>query len=274
MEKSFFTFLFASAIFLSPYQMSRLEAQTVEAKGSEAETIDELYAPLKIARIPLLRAGTDTAPAAGLPFQIKSKSRCFFGDLDALAMDSLYMANPRFILSLEPVVSAATHFTPRTAELLKPQQIAQGGVSLQLEFPFLRRPELLGVFICGDSQGQNRCNTPAKKPADFHKMFKQQHLPLLEDYTAPDQIYFFKPLLITATEVYFPTAAMTESRYALFERFASEFLKRQIHQEERKQLKSLGSSLQSVPLRELLGQVRLDLPRYEKDRCIWTTEKQ
>lgn len=229
----------------------------------------EAIAELRMTKIALQQSKVGESLQALLPIEIKSKSQCFFSDLDAIAVDSLYLPHPRFILTLEPSNPGAAAPALAYAEIEHPGDIAKGGVKLSLTFPFPKTTELLSIFICGDSEGKNRCNDGSKELVDFRKLFSKNTLPTLDAYVAKDVIYFSKPLLLSPTTAEFPTRPMTAGRYSAFEKLAKSSVTTPINPGELSSIIMFGTKLGSVPLRETVGNLRIDLPRYEKDRCVW-----
>ena len=235
--------------------------------GVLAEEKEDRYAELGIVSLPLSREKTESGVKAVMRLSVSGLRRCMFSDLDAIALDAMSMPEPKFIVSLEPLSLPDSKFYPIATPLTSPLKITQGGLPLELRFPFVQKPELLGIYICGDGINAGQCTHPQKKLIDFGKHFQTYRSPRPTGYVAPDKVYFFRPLLLDSNTVSFPTKAMTPERYSLLREYFGEKLGRKVQQQEYNKFKNASEKLTSMPLRPHVNQVRVDLPFFDKRRC-------
>ena len=258
MRYSFSTIL--AILLLSSTAVAQSETKT------EKEAVDQT---LGVIRAPLGRVKQDSLVKASLGVRVKAEKRCTFSDFDAIAFDAMHMPERRIIISLESVVENDNSFPNQSILLDNPNTLVKKGINLDFSFPFLKKSNLVGIFICSDSRNEGRCNTQNKEIADYGEIFRFYSEIPPKGYTPPDRIFYFRPLVVSPKQAVFATRQMSKTRYPLQKRFLEEELDMFIPPNMYERIESLSKKLTSMPLRNIVGRIAVDLPVYNASRCAF-----
>lgn len=231
--------------------------------------VAEDFSKLQVIELPLKVQDSN----ATLAVRIAAESRCFFGDLDVLALDLALSKNPRLLLSLEPIFLSDTSFEPRSTEWHNPKSlhdiIRGAGFYTSLSFLKLESPKLLGLYICTDSNNTGRCL--GKPEVEFDEILQRHEVGrnVPKDIVIPDKIYFFRYLVITPQFARIFEAPMSEIRYELLERYLEPIIPGKATRTNAiSVIRRFNARIGSLPLKVEEEPVRISLPWFDRKNCF------
>ncbi|MCX6107730.1 MAG: hypothetical protein NTY08_18035 [Proteobacteria bacterium] len=133
---------------------------------------------------------------------VKIKKTCNWGDLDLIRGELVANSGARLLLTLESLVPGDREFKP-IAQPITFEKLA-AGFDQSFDFPALKSPKSVGVFLCSDTgQGDSCAN---KKVEDINAAYKAVMAPrqlgdgkLSNAYKPPYRVYFFQHVLLAST---------------------------------------------------------------------------
>jgi hypothetical protein len=206
-----------------------------------------------------------------LPIKLVTEPRCFFGDRDAIGLELIRSENPEteLLLTIEPLPKGGETKKPTVAYIKNAAKDLEKGFDVILTVPRSAHKEILGLYICKDSNKEGSCRNKEIRtiPAVLNQYDSMQGV-LTPDFVATDKIYFFKPIFFEGSGMRYPSAAMSSQRYAQLEQFInSEFGLNEGSKNAVTQIIEIGNTLQSRPLQMVDKKLIVRLPGYAPTRC-------
>ena len=195
-----------------------------------------------------------------------SEGRCMEGDMEIIRHAMKNSPGARLLISLEPVVPGAggvDAFAPLVQEI--PLAGLQPGAAFSFLLPPAAAVQHLGLFICKDTLGKNRCS--GKETVDLAgKSGLGQQLP---GDSAGDQVFYFEYFIRQGNSI---TAFDNERLLSAGTDF-SQFLSRKsdepaITQQVAEEVLKKNSAVRSISSRLAPDSITVNLPHYERGECM------
>jgi len=217
-----------------------------------------------------LGAQHTTLPAGGqsLVFRVLliSEGRCMEGDLDIIRQEMKDSPEAKLLITLEPVLpgdAGVDSFAPQA------QEIALSSLQAGTAFSFPLSPSAstrhLGLFICKDTQGKNRC--AGKQVVDLAGRSGLGQ-PVAGGDKA-DKIYFFEYFMLQDNGI---TAFDNEKLLRAGADLERYLANRSGQQDEARKVAAsvhrINSAVRSISARLSPDTILVNLPRYERGVCM------
>lgn len=209
--------------------------------------------------------------------------RCHLGDVDLMSMelDRELWERRRLIVTVEGLEDNRVYLS---REILKSSENYYDDYKnfeilredLKIILPKLKQAKLVGVYICKDSAGKNKCSD--KKVISYGDMEKVYHIPK-DDYDpltlkvkkipyenktkVTDKVYFFRPALINQNGLQLLADTNTEQEY---QDIAAQYSRNQ--QLALSKLDSYSENIGSLAMSKKENTLKIHLPYMDTERCF------
>ncbi|HQH26422.1 MAG TPA: hypothetical protein PLP17_03425 [Oligoflexia bacterium] len=214
-----------------------------------------------------------------LHFQTTAERRCQMGDVDIIAADLAHSPSPRLILTLESLIPNDANFQPIVNEVTTAN--LKSGYIVSFLIPEGLDTLHLGLFLCSDSQNENRCFSKNKLVEDLNtvqsaydkikqreRYQKQRDLPVSgETVEAADRVYFFNYLLISGEVLSVIDSTTPKTNYDKLRTFLGSSASRALASEITAQVERFNNTLRSMPVNIQGRDMKLNFPVFDMYEC-------
>jgi hypothetical protein len=215
-----------------------------------------------------------------LHFSVTSEKRCMMGDIDIIKKDLEHSSKPKLLLTLESLDPGDTNFPPVVNEVSLDS--LTGGYDVSFVVPDGADTYHLGLFVCSDSLGQNRCFVKDKQVEDLNNVLNQymmleqkqkyqkdRNLPVdRETVEAEDRIYFFNYLLINGNQLSVLDSSAAKPAYESLKKYlAAAGESAGVVLDVPVQVERLNTALRSMPVAVDGLDMKLNFPVFDIYEC-------
>lgn len=214
----------------------------------------------------MLRAGLDRKkfPVKGdhvfVNVAFRPKGVCHMGDYNFITHDLKTNQLNRVLVSLEPLDPESSL---KPLSFLVTQARLKKGFSRQFRLPRDLDREMVGIFLCSDRSGTDRCI--GKKPVDLNDLLDDRFQKAMK---RQDRVYLFSFLIVNGSQVEFSLKPFTSpsDQASLRTYLASEYQSSRLNRIF-KGINAFTQKLQSYPLHTSRRFVEIRLPYHRQKAC-------